>query len=269
MKFMLALWMLASVTMATAAVNNQSSIQLLQQPGGKKISLDKNDVDSLERLENMFMMDAKTPGLAAMLKRHTLKHREKAVPTLIKVMKEGKYPEQNRWQATMLLGQVMGKKSAPFIAKFADHPHWMMRVASLKALLGLKQEEYTALYARALKDPSLIVRIQALDNISQMQIKSLAPDVWGMMYDQTNYTGQVGKRKRTSIVKSIIRTLGDLKYEKAGKPLAKLIQRPKYQDLIDDLDYSLEKITGEKSPDSVEQRRKHWSKLATSEIKKI
>jgi HEAT repeat protein len=184
-------------------------------------------------------------------------------------MKESKYPEQNRWHATMLLAQIMGSKSAPFIAKFADHPHWMMRLAALKALLGLKQADYHAVYSKALKDPSLIVRVQALDNISQMKITKLAPEVWSMMYDQTNYTGEKGARKRTSIVKSIIRTVGDVKYVEAKKPLAKLIQKPKYQDLIDDLDYSLEKITGEVSPNSVDQRRKFWSKIAQTENKKI
>jgi hypothetical protein len=82
------------------------------------------------------------------------------------------------------------------------------------------------------------------------------------MYDKSNYSGDAGNRKRTSIVKSIIRTVGDIRFEKAKSPLAKLIQKPKYQDLVEDLDYSLEKITGEVSPNSsVEQRRKFWSKL--------
>ena len=256
-------------TFTFAAVGGSKSIELLKNPNGQKMIMKKEDVVTLERLEKMFMMDANMPGLKAMIKRQTLVHKQKAVPVLIKVMKESKYPEQNRWQATMLLGQVMGKKSAPFIAKFANHPHWMMRVASLKALLGLKQTEYHAVYAAALKDSSLIVRVQALDNISQMGIKPLAPHVWNMMYDQSNYSGDIGKRKRTSIVKTIIRTLGDLKYEKAQRPMAKLIQKPKYQDLIEDLDYSLEKITGKVSPNSVAERRKFWSTVATTTTKKI
>jgi hypothetical protein len=253
--------LIAGFSTVSFASVKQKNIELLKDPHGKKISVGKEDVVTLERFEQMFMMDARTPGLQAMLKRNAFKHQQKAVPVLIQVMKDGKYPEQNRWIATMLLAQIMGEKSAPFIAKFADHPHWMMRVASLKALLGLKQDSYTAVYAKALTDSSLIVRVQALDNISQMNIKSLAPKVWNMMYDQSNYTGEKGSRKRTSIVKSIIRTLGDLKYEDAKKPLAKLIQKPKYQDLMDDLDYSLEKITGEVSPNTVEQRRKFWSKV--------
>lgn len=266
MKFISFLSLMTISGLSLAAVDARK-IQLLKDPAGKSVNLKQEDVVSIERFEHMFMMDARTPGLQAMLKRNAFKHKEKAVPTLIKVMKESKYPEQNRWHATMLLAQVMGKNSAPFIAKFTDHPHWMMRVAALKALLGLKQTKYTSVYARALKDPSLIVRVQALDNISQMKLSSLAPQVWNMMYDQTNYTGEKGALKRTSIVKSIIRTLGDVKYHEAKKPLAKLIQKPKYQDLIEDIDYTLEKITGEKSPNNVDQRRQFWSKVALNDKK--
>ena len=253
---------------AMASVPTKDQIQLLKDPAGKNISVQKKDILTLQRLETMFAMDSRHPGLAATIKRHTLHHRSKAVPLLIKVMKDSKFPEQNRWQATMLLGQIMGKKSAPFIAKFSDHPHWMMRVASLKALLALKQDTYHAVYSKALKDPSLIVRVQALDNISQMKITALAPHVWGMMYDDSNYAGDNGNRKRTSIIKSVIRTLGDVRFTKAQAPLAKLIQKPKYKDLVEDLDYSLEKITGQTSPNGIDSRRKFWSKYAAVEVKK-
>jgi hypothetical protein len=197
---LVSLIVLAGISTLSFASVTQTNIKLLKEP------LVKEDVVSLDRFEQMFTMDTRTPGLQAMLKRNAFKHKQKAVPVLIKVMKESKFPEQNRWHATMLLAQIMGPKSAPFIAKFTEHPHWMMRVAALKALLGLRQNEYHVVYSRALRDPSLIVRVQALDNISQMKITKLAPDVWSMMYDQTNYTGEKGARKRTSIVKRIIRT---------------------------------------------------------------
>lgn len=232
----------------------------LAAPLPSKVPLD--EAEKLRRLEAAFTHEVSTPLEARRLRVMALSLKQKSVPTLIKVMKNAQYPEKNRWQATMVLGRVMGKKSAPFIARFADHPAWMMRVASLKALSALGMGEYQALHAKALKDSSLIVRIQALDNISRLQIKPLAPHVWNMLYDQTNYTGAKGQRRRTSIVRTIIRTLGDLRYDKAKSALAKLIQRPKYQDLADDLDYSLEKITGKTSPDvSLNSRRQFWASL--------
>nr|MBA2404683.1 hypothetical protein [Bdellovibrionales bacterium] len=78
------------LSFSAIAATAQKSIQLLKNPNGQKTTLVKEDVVTLERLENMFTMDANTPGLVAMIKRHTLKHRQKAVPVLIQVMKDGK-----------------------------------------------------------------------------------------------------------------------------------------------------------------------------------
>jgi hypothetical protein len=225
----------------------------------KKVSL--SDVEKLNLYEMAFLKqpDFKHPQR---LKLMTKELGPKAVPVLIKVMKESRFPEKNRWQATFLLGQTMGKKAAPFIAKFIDHPLWVMRVATLKALHALNQRDYLSVYQKGLKDSSLIVRVQALESISRMKIKALGQSVWRMMYDQENYSGQAGQRKRTSIVKAIVRTLGDLEYKPAQKAFVKLIQKPKYQDLVVDLDYSLEKMTGKNSPNqSVDATRKFWASL--------
>src|SRR5690606_37940845 len=105
MKFIFTLGVLCLSTLSFGAVKDRP-IELLKNPNGKKLEINNKDVQTLERFENMFTMDARTPGLAAMLKRHALIHKQKAVPILIKVMKDGKYPEQNRWHATMLLAQI-------------------------------------------------------------------------------------------------------------------------------------------------------------------
>ena len=248
MKLFACAFLLLSTTLAMAA------------PKPTKAPLD--DMEKIRRFEAAFKFESPDPRAAQKRKMMCFSLKQKSVPTLIKVMKEAQFPDTTRWHATMLLGQVMGKKSAPFIARFAEHPSWMMRVASLKALAALGMKEYQGVYARALKDESLIVRVQALDNISHMKLTKLAPNVWSMMYDQTNYTGKAGNRKRTSIVRSVIRTVGDLKYEKARAPLAKLIQKPKYTDLVEDLDYSLEKITGKtSSAKTADGTRKFWKTI--------
>jgi HEAT repeat protein len=217
-----------------------------------------NDVEKVKIFEQAFL---KTPDPKhhQKLKLMTKDLGPKAVPTLIKVMKENRFPDKNRWQATFLLGQTMGRKAAPFIAKFIDHPLWIMRVATLKSLHALNQRDYVQVYQKALKDPSMIVRTQALESISRMKITALGESVWKMMYDQDNYTGSNGNRKRTNIVSSIVRTLGDIEYKPAKNVLVKLIQKPRYLDLVQDLDYSLEKMTGKISPAGpIEVKRKFW-----------
>ena len=73
---------MATITFQVQA-NHQIAVDMLKNPHPKQARVVKEDVVSLDRLENMFTMDSRSPGLSAMLKRQTLKHRQKAVPTLI------------------------------------------------------------------------------------------------------------------------------------------------------------------------------------------
>lgn len=217
----------------------------------------------------------KTPEQIKSLQEETLKLAGQAVPALIEVMKNGKYPDKNRWVATFLMGQIMGEKSAPFVAKFIEHPSWVMRMASLKTLLALGQEKYAPLYSKALEDDSLIVRSQALDNIRELKLRDQAQHVWAMLYDKKNYyepkveKGQIPKdvvRKRTHLIKRVIATVGDLEFTKAKQPLFKMIQNDKYNDIFTEMDYALSKIVKKKSPDgSIEIKRHFWQRLAMAD----
>jgi hypothetical protein len=199
------------------------------------------------------------------LKKQALNYSGKAVPALIKVMKSSAFPDKNRWVATFLVGRIMGKKSGPFISKFLKHPNWVMRMASLKTLLALKQSQYGELYAKALKDKSFIVRKQALQNIRSLDLTSNAPAVWGMLYDKRNYyRPKKGTKKRTNLIKEAIKTVGDLKFKKAIQPLLSMVQKEKYRDVFVEIDYSLSKITGKKSPSESKMKKRFWKKVGIS-----
>lgn len=208
------------------------------------------------------------------LKADTIALSGKAVPALVEVMKNGKYPERNRWMATFLLGQVMGAKSAPYIAKYSQHPDWVMRMASLKTLLALKQEKYGNIYANALKDNSYIVRVQALENIKELNLTQHAPHVWAMLYDKQNYHVQKAKKgpkeeestKRTHIIRKVVKTVGDLKFQDARPVLLSMIQKDRYKDIFEEMDYALGKITGKASPTGTAQVKKlFWKRLKMAE----
>ncbi|MGB0454882.1 MAG: HEAT repeat domain-containing protein, partial [Bacteriovoracaceae bacterium] len=109
-----------------------------------------NSPDIKEMLLANYSKTYKTKAGLEKLKRSTLRYSGKAVPALVQVMKESRFPEKNRWIATFLLGKIVGVKSAPFIAKFSNHPNWVMRLASLKTLLALRQTQYTSIYQKAL-----------------------------------------------------------------------------------------------------------------------
>ncbi len=189
----------------------------------------------------------------------------RAVPALIEVMKNGKYPDKSRWIATFMLGRAMGKKAAPFIGKFTAHPSWVMRLASLKVLLALRQHEMAHLYAQTLKDDSLIVRTQALANIRDLKLNQLAPNVWAMLYDKRNYYEAKKATKRANIIKEVITAIGDLRFEKARDPLLTMIQKDKYTDVFDEINASLEKITGKEAPKGTRMiKKQYWSHYLVS-----
>ncbi|EQC52383.1 HEAT repeat domain-containing protein [Bacteriovorax sp. DB6_IX] len=198
------------------------------------------------------------------LKSHVLKMKGKSVPALINVMKNEKFPDKNRWMATFLLGQIMGKKSAPFISEFSKHPNWVMRMASLKTLTALKQDSYKSVYKRLLKDDSMIVRYQALESVKKLDLRDLSGNIWAMLYDKRNYhiSKDAKSKKRTHIVKNIIKTVGDLEFNKAKKPLLSMIQKKKYKDIHVEIDYALSKITKKKSPEGLPSKKRFWKKFA-------
>lgn len=205
------------------------------------------------------------------LQAEALKHGGKSVPALIEVMKNEKFPDKNRWAATFLLGQIMGDQSAPFIAKFVEHPSWVLRMASLKTLLALKQDKYAGMFTTALKDDSLIVRGQALENIRELKLKPQAPHVWAMLYDKKNYYQEKTKdkegvkNKRSHLIKDVIRTVGDLQFSEAREPLFKMIQNDRYNDIFDDMDYALAKIIGKNSPEGSQTVKRHfWQRTSLS-----
>lgn len=198
------------------------------------------------------------------LKDEVINLKGKSVQTLIKVMKDNSFPEKNRWMATFLLGQVMGKQSAPFISKFSTHPDWIMRMASLKTLAALKQTEYKDVYKKLLKDESMLVRYQALDTVKELGLNDLAPNVWAMLYDKKNYhiAKEKSPSKRTHIVRKIITTIGELNFEKAKKPLLAMMQKEKYSDIHTEIDQTLQSLFKKKSPEKdLKLKKAFWQKI--------
>lgn len=207
------------------------------------------------------------------LKKEVLSMAGKAVPTLVQVMKSSEFPDRNRWMATFLLGRIMGKKASPFLAKFVEHPSWILRLAALKTLMALKQKKYGPLFAKALKDKSYIVRTQALENIRVLGLSNLSHDVWKMLFDKRNYYNPKNKEKKTvfkktNIIKDVIKTVGDLKFTGAKDALLKMSQKKKYNDIFNEIDYSLSKILKKSSPDGARKiKRIFWSRIALAETK--
>jgi hypothetical protein len=197
------------------------------------------------------------------VRKAALKMGGRSVPVLMSVMQNDAYPDRSRWVATFLIAQIMGKKSKKFLAKNISHPHWLIRMASLKSLQMLGAKEFQKSFETALFDNAMVVRSQALQTIERMQFKNSGAAVLRMLEDEKNYREIKGVQKRTSIVSKIIRVLGNLKFLKAKGTFLTLIKDQKNNDIFYQLNTSLEKITGLKAPKgSREQKRKFWVTVA-------
>lgn len=251
---------LASLICYSASVASKTP-----RPSVSTVNVEPNSEKTLETIIlSEFKKDLSNAEVLK-LKKRTLTYSGKAIPSLIKVMKSDQYPDKNRWVATFLVGRIMGKKSAAFLAKFLNHPSWVMRMASLKTLLVLKETQFANEYAKALKDGSLLVRKQALENIRKLNLTAKAPQVWSMLYDKRNYYApKDGSKKRTNIISDVIETVGDLKFKDARAPLLSMIQKDKYKDIFEEIDYSLGKIIGKKSPEDSEMKKRFWKNIAVS-----
>jgi hypothetical protein len=214
------------------------------------------------KLLNQFH-SAKTQKELIPLKKKVLNLGGKSVKALIRVMKDSRFPEKSQWTSTFLLAKIAGKKASKFLLKFLKHPSWMMRTASLKALLGLGEKRFGDQYVKLLKDKSLIVRVQALENIRELGLTEYAPQVWAMLYDKSNYHQVEGKNKRADIIKSVILAIGELRFKKARKPLLKMIQQKRYEDIFPEIEHALEKLTGKDAPENKKHvKRRFWKKVA-------
>jgi HEAT repeat protein len=170
------------------------------------------------------------------------------VPSLIKVINEKNYSDQGKWLACFYIGKVMGKNATNYLNKLLNHPNWIIRLASLKTLLNLNVKDNGSNYAAKLKDESYLVRLQAIENIKILKLNNYAPKIIEVLTDKRNYSIQKGKHKRTEIIKSAIRALGELKYVPIEKGLKNMLSKNYNSDIKNDLKKSLTHLSVKNSP---------------------
>lgn len=182
----------------------------------------------------------------------------KSVADLIKVINDKGYPLKSKWHSIFLIGQIIGDQSIPYLEKISNHKNWMLRLASLKTIAKLNNKT-SDVYKKLLKDKAMIVRFEALDSIERLKLSHLSKSVWNMLYDDRNYSKSEGKRKRSDLIKKVIKVVGNLKFEDAKKPLLKMVKDQKYNDIFTEIDYSLAKIMNKKSKgNTIEAKRLYW-----------
>jgi HEAT repeat protein len=227
-------------------------------------SLPKSTVEmskpNLAKLRALFLVNYRQEKDREVLKNETLMLGAKSAEVLLEVMKKPIFPDTNRWTATFLLTRLTGKAAAPVLSKFLKHQNWMMRLAALKCLTLIKAKEHLNASSNLLWDPSLLVSKQMLLTISKLKLTKASDDIVTLIKNVA--THELSKNDK-AFLESAVLTLGALKHEPAKPLLSSLMLSDHYKEISFAVDYSLEKITGKKSPNGdLVAKRDFWKMQA-------
>lgn len=192
---------------------------------GKANFLTQHDFIQLKKIDELDSQNQRA------LEARVLASPSKSLPILLNLMKSEDATLQSKWKGLFWIGQLAGLEAEDYISKFAYHKDWNLRVAALKVLLALKSKKNISIYKDLIKDPSMIVRYQCLENLKLLKIKSLKEEVWSMMFDEQNYVKVDGKLKRGIIFQDILKTLAVIDQERTQKFIKKILSSNEYKDL--------------------------------------
>src|SRR5690606_4546190 len=98
-----------------------------------------------------------------------LNRQEKSFQGLAEIAFNHVIPMELRWRALTALPMLDSERAKPYLEKALEHSEWFMRNA---ALLGLKSydSEFSLHWSlKLLKDPALVVRTAAVDNLAELK----------------------------------------------------------------------------------------------------
>ena len=124
------------------------------------------------------------------------KYGKKAIPDLLKVAKNKKAKDTDRFIAIMAITKISGTSGAHQIIPFIKDKNWMVRSAALKSIEILDYKPGSKHVLKLLKDPALVIRAQAVSTIETLKPEGSTEALLSAVYDPKNYrTGNYKKGK--------------------------------------------------------------------------
>lgn len=142
------------------------------------------------------------------------------------------YPLEERWDAYHKIVTKNKKESLPMAHKAVKSKDWFLREAGLKTFVALKPETAKVIAREMLvKDPSMLVRAQALSAIKILNDKSSEKLLWETLKDPKNFRGDQSLWIRPKVVATLMEF--------------KLGNKAQYQSLLDDKDPQVQRLARE------------------------
>lgn len=143
-----------------------------------------------------------------------------------------KYPLEERWEAYHKIVTKNKDESIPMAKRAVKSKDWFLREAGLKTFVALRPEEAKAIARNMLeKDPSMLVRAQALSAIKILDDKSCEELLWKTLKDPKNFRGDQSLWIRPKVVATLMEF--------------KLGSHERYKLLLDDSDPQVQRLARE------------------------
>ena len=201
------------------------------------------DSSAIIKLESILQRDKLSSQDLEAVRKALRDNPKDSLRTFMSVISNKEFPDRSRWLSLILISKTMGRKSVPLLAKYLEHPNWMLRSAAIKSLKSLKVSDKNDLYRKLLKDKSYIIREQALDVISTLKIKSLKYDVLEMFGDKTNYIKTTNGLKASEVLKKVIKTLVALDTKESISLLRRLKKSQLASNIHNQIDLAIKQIS--------------------------
>ena len=145
---------------------------------------------------------------------------------------DSKQPLEKRWKAYHDVVTKNKKESIPMAKKALKSKDWFLREAGLKTFVALRPIEAKPIARDMLKkDPSMLVRAQALSAIKILNDKSSEKLLWESLKDPKNFRGDQSLWIRPKLVATLMEfKMGD---------------KTQYKTLLDDKDPQVQRLARE------------------------
>jgi HEAT repeat protein len=143
-----------------------------------------------------------------------------------------KYPLEQRWEAYHQIVTKNKNESMPMARKAIQSKEWFLREAGLKTFVALNPEAAKTVAKDMFeKDPSMLVRAQALSAIKILNDKTTENLLWKALKDPKNFRGDQSLWIRPKVVATLMEF--------------KMGEKAQYKNLLDDKDPQIQRLAKE------------------------
>ncbi len=201
----------------------------------------QNAAKNAEKEIRADLKSRKGSDFAPLLSRWEKRFGSNAVETLMKIAGDRKLEDSDRYIALMAGARLGGSATAETIATFLKDRAWMMRSAALRTLAAFDAKDLGAQTLPLLKDPALVVRMEAVDTVKKLQPEGSVEALLEVVASDENYF----HGKAQWVPQRALVALMEMKASRSIAPkLAPLLKRESDPDLQKTAISTLESILG-------------------------